>query len=307
MTLAQANQVFESLQARAPNQRRQSAYGAKLLRADRVQRISTGQGVTVAVIDTGADTEHPDLQGRIAQTVTFVEKGEPSFRTDRHGTAVAGVIGARPGRNGMIGMAPDAQLTVLKACWYSDPTGDKAQCSSWALAKAVDHAINHQFRVVNLGLGGQTDDLLTRLLAAAEKNRIVVVAAASNNTNDPGFPASLDSVIPAIACNAKGQAATPHWPHALFAAAAPGVEVIVPTPGDGYTPMSGSSLAAAHITGVVALLLQQNPQATPGQIRTILKTSARPLAGANSNNPLRVGLIDACAALAQQAPDLACR
>jgi len=90
--LVQPNQTFEGLQAATPDPYAELVYGAKLLRADLAHRVSTGQGVAVAVIDTGADTDHPDLRGRIATTANFVEGGEPSFRTDRHGTARTGTV-----------------------------------------------------------------------------------------------------------------------------------------------------------------------------------------------------------------------
>ncbi len=304
--LVQPNQSFEGLQTATPDPYAEMAYGAKLLRADLAHRVSTGQGVTVAVIDTGADTDHPDLRGRIAETATFVEGGEPSFRADRHGTAVAGIIGARADGTGFDGIAPEARLDVFKACWYSDSTAAKARCSSWTLAKAVDHAINHDIKVMNLSLGGRADDLLARLLAAADQRGIVVVVATLENPEDPGFPASLTTVIPAVACDVNGHVAPSHWRGIAFAAAAPGVDVVAPVPHTGYALMSGSSLAAAHITGVVALLLQRAPQATPDQIRTALRTTAKPIAGSNSAGATRIGLVDACAALARQAPQLAC-
>ena len=304
--LVQPNQTFEGLQAASPDPYAEMAYGAKLVRADLAHRISTGQGVAVAVIDTGADTDHPELRGQIAEIATFVEGGEPSFREDRHGTAVAGIIGARADGAGLDGIAPEARLDVLKACWYSDPTAAKARCSSWTLAKAVDHAINRGIKVMNLSLGGRADDLLARLLAAADRRGIVVVVATLESPDDPGFPASLDTVIPAIACDANGRIVSPRWRGIAFAAAAPGIDVVAPVPHAGYSLVSGSSLAAAHVTGVVALLLQQSPQATPEQIRATLRTTAKPIAGSNSAGATRIGLVDACAALARQAPRLAC-
>lgn len=303
--LAQPNQHFEGLQS-AANPYRDLAYGAKMIRADRAHAVSTGRSVSIAVIDTGADTEHPDLQGRIAETATFVEGGEPSFRSDRHGTAVAGLIGARNNSAGVEGIAPDSRLTVLKSCWYSDPDAAKARCSSWTLAKAVDYAINHQIRVLNLSLGGRPDDLLARLLTTAEQRGIVVVVAAREQADEPGFPASLNTVIPVVACDMKGAVVRPQWSAIPFAAVAPGVDVVAPAPQGRYTLLSGSSLAAAHVSGVVALLLQQMPQATPAQIRTVLQATAKPLSETRSANQPQIRLIDACAALARSNPSLTC-
>ena len=132
------------------------------------------------------------------------------------------------------------------------------------------------------------------------------MVATLDNPDDPGFPASLDTVIPVIACDVNGRIAPLHWRGIAFAAAAPGVDVVAPAPNAGYSLVSGSSLAAAHVTGVVALLLQQAPHATPDQIKTLLRTTAKPVAGSNPAAIPKVGMVDACAALARQAPQLAC-
>lgn len=302
--LAQVNQVFDALRAMPDDPYAALAYGVKLIGADRTRYVSTGRGVAVAVIDTGADTDHPDLRDRGVRTVNFVEGGEQSFPDDRHGTAVAGVIGARADGIGLDGVAPDAVLTVVKACWYSDPTSAKAACSSWTLAKAVDFAINEKVGVINLSLNGRPDDLLARLLAAAHRRSIVLVAAAAEERDDPGFPAALDLVVPVISCDVNGTVSPPRWRSADFVAVAPGRDIVVPVPHGRYTLLSGSSLAAAHVTGVVALLLQHQPELTPDQIKTVLRTSAHPVAESAARSEL--GLVDACAALKPTARELAC-
>lgn len=304
--LVQRNQSFEGLQMANSEAYATLAYGAKLIKADRAHALSTGQGVSVAVIDTGADIDHPALRGRIAATATFVEGGEPSFRTDRHGTAIAGIIAAQAENAKIIGIAPDARLSILKACWYANATDAKARCSSWTLAKAVDYALNHQIQVLNLSLGGPTDMLLERLLATAEQRRVVVVVATLENPDDPGFPASLQSVIPAVAADVKSRVAPLRWRGIPFVVAAPGIDIVAPAPQTSYNLLSGSSLAAAHVTGVVALLLQQAPQATPEQIRLTLRTSAKPVVGSHSDAKPVVGMIDAWAALVQQSPQHRC-
>src|SRR6185503_18556374 len=108
---AQANQVFRNLAAGAPDPYASFQYGARVIHAPQAHRWATGRGVTVAVIDTGIETKHPDLRGRVAKTENFVDGGEQSFAQDRHGTAVAGVIGARANNNeGIFGVAPEADL-----------------------------------------------------------------------------------------------------------------------------------------------------------------------------------------------------
>lgn len=306
--LVQANQVFDALQT-APDDHYSSyapyaglVYGIRLLEAHRAQRISTGRGVTVAVIDTGADTGHPDLRSRGVRMANFVEGGEQSFSLDRHGTAVAGIIGAHPNGVGLEGVAPDTLLSVVKACWYSDPTSAKALCSSWTLAKAVDFAINGGAKVINLSLNGRPDPLLGRLVAAAHRRGIVLVAAAAEDRDDPGFPAAVNAVIPVISCDVNRTVSLPRWRSATFVAVAPGQDIVAPAPRDRYALLSGSSLAAAHVTGVVALLLQRQPDLSPDRVKTLLQTSARSVSTARAE----LGVVDACAVLKLAAPELAC-
>jgi subtilisin family serine protease len=143
-------------------------------------------------------------------------------------------------------------------------------------------------------------------LTAAEQRGITVVAATREGQDEAGFPAALDTVVPVIACDPHGRVAWPRWRTPAFVVAAPGIEIVAPTPRDRYDLLSGSSLAAAHVTGVVALLIQQDPQRSPEQIRALLYTTARQPAGLHPAPPPAVGIVDACAALARQAPVLAC-
>lgn len=297
----QVNQVFEGLREDIkpghtdPYAAQQ--YGAAAMRTEFAHRWSTGKGVRVAVVDTGANREHPDLRGRIVQIGNFVENGEASFAQDRHGTAIAGVIGARADNDvGIFGVAPESELMVLKACWYVDAKNAKALCSSWTLAKAVDFAINSGAQVLNLSLAGPPDSLLRRLIdTAVSKNITVVAAVADRDAAEPGFPASLDAVIAVIASDARAMVVTPRWRKARALLAAPGMDILTTAPPEGYDFLSGSSLAAAQVSGVVALLKEKHPELSPAQIAEILQTSALPL-----TNPaaFTVGQIDACAAMA---------
>ena len=296
---AQLNQVFTGLYAGTRDHTKEQ-YGFRKVGADLAHAWVRGRGVRVAVIDTGADTEHPDLRGRIAQTTNFVEGGEQTFTSDLHGTAVAGVIGARADDNfGISGIAPDADLLLVKACWHRQPKRFEAWCSSWTLAKAIDFAIVERARVLNLSLGGPADTLLTRLLLkAVEEHGITVVAAVNERDQASSFPANLSSVIAVVASD----------PHDIVRAAAgknqtllaaPGVEVLTTVPNRAYGFLSGSSFAAAHVSGIVALLLEGNPQLSPRHVLELLNATARPtlLKGAETTTPPAVRHVDACAAL----------
>lgn len=294
----QSNAVFAGTQGSHSDPYAALEYGALAIRADRAHRVSTGKGVRIAVIDTGMDKDHPDLRGRIVKLANFVEGGEKSFAQDSHGTGVAGIIGARANDGvGIFGIAPDAELLAAKACWYPNAKNGAALCSSWTLAKALDFAINSESHIINMSLSGPADALLERLLQNANSRGIIVVAAAAQDAEAPGFPASLVSVAAVIASNAKTEVRMPAWANGSILLAAPGIEILTTAPRESYDFLSGSSLAAAHVSGVIALLLEQRPRLTQSDIWSLLTTTSQPVAGPAGANA--IGVVDACAALSQ--------
>ena len=272
VVLAQENQVFEGIQSGENDPLAPISYGPQIIHADAAHRIATGKGIRVAVVDTGAEKEHPDLKGRLLKTANFVEGGDRTFTRDRHGTAIAGVIGARANDGiGIYGIAPDSDVSVLKACWYPEATEAKAQCSSWSLAKAVDAAINNGARIINLSLAGPRDELLSKLLETAHQRGINIVAAALEQQEHTGFPAELPLAIPVISTGPDGQPVQPVWLSQYpGVVAAPGIEILTTVPREGYDFVSGSSLAAAHVSGIIALLLELKPELSPKQVKDLL-------------------------------------
>src|SRR5215468_10590755 len=139
---AQPNQEFRGLGVTHDDPYGAMQYAPRALHADVAHRWATGKGIRVAVVDTGVDTNHPDLRERIVKSVSFVQGGELTVGEDSHGTAVAGVIAAIAGnRIGIYGIAPEADIVAAKACWHRRPQDLAAVCSSWSLAKAVDYAV----------------------------------------------------------------------------------------------------------------------------------------------------------------------
>jgi subtilisin family serine protease len=272
-------------------------HGADELHLQQAHRWATGKGVRIAVIDTGVDLDHPDLRGRVVKAQNFVDRGERTFTTDVHGTAMAGVIAAAANNEvGIVGVAPQAELYALKACWQQPPGAREAVCNSYTLAKAVDFAIVQGAQVLNFSLAGPPDPLLERLIRLALERGIVVVAAAPSGNAARAFPASLQGVI-GIAGSAPAEAGNgpPHEARSPFLEA-PGVDILTTVPHGSYDFLSGSSLAAAQVSGVAALLLERNPKLTPAQLADLFRRTAR-----RTPADTGPGQIDACAALASAA------
>lgn len=230
-------------------------------------RVSRGAGVRVAVIDTGIDTSHPDLAGRTEAMRNYVDDDSAAFRADRHGTQVAGLIAAAANNGiGIVGVAPDVRLLAYKACWHPAPSSS-GRCNSFTIAQALADALAARTQIINLSLVGPSDPLLAALVEKATGAGIIVVGAASA---DPrfGFPAKLPGVLPVIESED-----TRRTDEDLLRAPARDIVTLVP---DGhYDFASGSSLATAQITGVVALMLARNQKLVAGRLRTLLAQSTQ--------------------------------
>jgi subtilisin family serine protease len=265
------------------------------LHLEQAHRLATGKGVRIAVVDTGVDFDHPDLRGRVVKAQSFVDGGERDFTTDIHGTAVTGVIAANAGNDvGIVGVAPEAEVYALKACWQQPPGAREAVCNSYTLAKAVDFAIKEGAQVLNFSLAGPPDPLLGRLISHALAKGIVVVAA-DGGTPASDFPASFQGVIGILGSNEVQGGLEVPASHPRSNLAAPAVDILTTTPHGHFDFFSGSSLAAAQVSGIAALLLQRDPKLTPAQLAAIVRKTAHPL------SPDPVGQVDACAAVASVA------
>ena len=233
--------------------------------AARAHRLGVGAGVRIAVVDTGAATGHPDLAGRVAATRDLVGEADGRFEADRHGTEVAGIIAAAGNNHeGIVGIAPQARLELFKACWQRADSGGAAGCNSFTLAKALGAVLESDARIVNLSLGGPADPLLDQLLALLLQQGRIVIGALPADGRRGGFPTGTPGVIAAGVAGAAQTAA------GADVVSAPGRDVLTLQPGGAYDYASGSSIAAAHVSGVAALLLGIDPKLDRASLRTLL-------------------------------------
>lgn len=285
---AQALQAFHTLGHNDPLYPLQPS--AQLWHLAELHRVSTGRGVRIAEIDTAVDETQRDLAGQVEVARNFVDD-RPLVGED-HGTEVAGIIAARADDHvGVAGVAPGARLLALRACWQE--TGGRSRCNSFTLAKALQFALDKDAAIINLSLAGPHDRLLERLLDAALKHRIVVVAAVDPDAADGGFPASLPGVL---AVAAEDDRAAPHG-----ALRAPGRDIPTTLPGGRWNFVSGASFAAAHVSGLTALIHELSPGLAPAKLGAALAGTSTAWPGNASDS-----MIDACAALAEWAPGCAC-
>ncbi len=277
----------------------QLAYGPRLIRADRLRGHASGSGVTVALVDTGLDADHARIKGRILEAMDVTGK---AFTPDLHGTLLAGIIAAETSDDDRIGgIAPRAQLLAVKACHPDVPRAIQARCWSLTLAKGMDFAIQKGARVINLSIAGPKDRLLPRLVDAAVSRGSFVVAAAGNDGPEgpPAFPAALDNVAAVTAVDA-GERLYPRATRGSYVdLSAPGVEILSTAPGGKYLVSSGTSLAAAHVAGAAALLLELWPGLTPLELQSLLEDTAKDLGAAGKDPLFGSGLVDVCRAAAR--------
>ena len=234
-----------------------------------VHETATGQNVTVGIVDTGVDRDHPELADRIVFSGNYVRHDQDDFDRDEHGTTVAGVIGAAANNDvGIVGVAPETQLMVFKACGQNDVTR-RAFCDSFSLMKALVEVLNQEPDIVNLSLAGRSDPLLTRIVEALIQKGIIVVAAVDHRNARRAFPASIPGVI---AVTSAFQFDFDWMP--ANGVIAPGSEVLTTTPGATYAFRSGSSMSAAFVTGVAALLKQNYPDLSSAELTKRLHDTA---------------------------------
>jgi len=217
----------------------------------RAQERTQGAGVHIALIDTGVDLDHPDLRGASVHSHSFIDR-RVSPGSLRHGTAMAGLIVAVANNHiGIVGIAPRAHIEVYEACWQLAAGSDAAACNTFTLARALAAALASGAPLVNLSIAGPADPLLAALVQTGLKRGVTFVGAGAA---DAPFPTAIPGVI---------TAAGMEQPLPAGALAAPAQHVLTLRPGGEYDFEAGTSVAAAEITAVLALLVSASPTRLP--------------------------------------------
>ena len=251
--------------------------------------------MSIAIIDSAVDGDHPDLRGRVRLARNLVADHPLARNGEIHGTAIAGIIAsAVNNREGIIGVAPDVSIAALRACWAVADDGLAAQCSTLLAGAALSRSRSGLHpNVINLSLAGPDDPLLSRLLdRVIERGIVVVTAHPASSESSLAFPSSHPHVLTAHSSLVAVNSDSP------YTLAAPADEVLTTTPGAGYAFLTGNSLAAAHTTGVIALLMERQPDLDAERIAAILTATTTYSAGSAS--------INACRAVARVAGAASC-
>ena len=295
----QPNYLFTLQDAVAKAAGDPAQYELAKLRLLEAHALATGDAILVAVIDSGIDPSHPELAGAVAQTFDALEtKASPH----KHGTAIAGLIVAH---GKLMGSAPRAQILAIRAF---DPVGKSAEGNTFSILKSLDWAVANNARVINMSFAGPADPAVHRSLEAAHKKGIVLVAAAGNAgaKSPPLYPAADPNVIAVTATDADDRLFEASNRGRHIAIAAPGAQLLVAIPDGGYEVASGTSYAAAEVSGIVALMLERKGDLTPAKVRAILRATAKDLGPKGPDAMFGAGLADAYGALmVERAPALA--
>ncbi|MDN3267682.1 type VII secretion-associated serine protease mycosin [Streptomyces sp. MA15] len=292
---------------------RDRQWSLEALHTEEAWRTTRGAGVTVAVLDTGVEADHPDLDGNVLEGKDLVGFGarEGDEAWARHGTAMAGIIaghGHGPGNgDGVLGVAPEAKILPVRVILEDrDPARAKARSTRGnALAEGIRWAADHGADVINLSLG---DDSASAHPEPGEDEAIqyalrkgVVVVASAGNGGEKGdrisYPAAYPGVIAATAVDRYGTRApfsTRRW---YATVSAPGVDVIIADPDHKYYEGWGTSAAAAFVSGAVALVRSAHPDLTPAQIKRLLEDTARNAPAAGRDDSRGSGFVDPAAAI----------
>ncbi|MBR0774926.1 S8 family serine peptidase [Bradyrhizobium diazoefficiens] len=282
--------VLQDQKAAVPTEGDPAQYALAKLRLPQAHTLVHGANVTIAVIDSGIDTTHPELTNSIADNFDALGSTEGPHV---HGTGIAGAIVAH-GR--LMGSAPEARIIAIRA--FGGTTGGAAS-NSYVILRSLNYAAEHGAQIVNMSFAGPKDAVIERAIAATAARGLVLVAAAGNAgaKSPPLYPAANPNVIAVSATDQQDKLFSASNRGNHIALAAPGVDIFLPAPDGKYQMTSGTSFSAAYVSGVAALLLERNYALKPEALRLTLAKTARDIGSPGRDDLFGDGEADAFAAV----------
>ena len=265
-----------------------------------------GAGVKVAVIDSGIDYTHPDLDDNFSGGINFVQKFDGSVdpsdfldvSTNSHGTHIAGIIAGEENGTGIIGVAPEADLYAVRVL-----DGAGFGFLSWILS-GIDWAVANNMDIINMSLKGMESKSLRDACDAAYDAGVLLVAAAGNSPNDGvWYPAAYDSVVAVTATDINDMQADFSAMGAEIELSAPGTDIYSTVTSGGYDILSGTSQAGAHVSGTAALFMSsgiddiKDGMIDNSDVRLMLKVTALDLGDTGPDDIFGHGMVNARAAV----------
>lgn len=264
-------------------------YALEKVEIARAHALARGRGVKIAILDSGIDATHPDLAGAVA--ASWPADGKQASAPGDHGTAIAGIIRAR----GQIrGVAPEAQVldvNVFRASGNAAP----ARATTLDLLRGIDWALSQKARIFNISLAGPRDPLLRFALQHVVEAGAFIVAAAGNGglSAPPAYPAAYAEAIAVTATDQADRLYSAANRGTYIALAAPGVDILSPASGHAHLLQTGTSFAAAHVSGIIALMLSRTPRLSARGLRQALTKGAGDLGPPGPDTSFGAGGVNA--------------
>ena len=285
--------VEEDAEVHALDAELDNSWGVKQIGAGVVHEYNKGTGVKVAIIDTGIDYDHPDLDGNYKGGYDFVNGDSDPMDDNGHGTHCAGIVAAEDNDIRVIGVAPEAYLYGVKVL-------NSGGSGLWSdVIAGIEWSVDNDMQIISMSLGDGDLESVEAACDAAYAAGIVVVAAAGNSGNpagrgdNVGYPAAYSSVIAVAATDSQDERARWSSTGPDVELAAPGVSIYSTILNDNYGYKSGTSMACPHVTGTAALVKEAYPEWTNVQIREQLQITADDLGASGLDNLYGWGLVDA--------------
>ncbi|MFD0586753.1 S8 family peptidase [Paenibacillus sp. GCM10027627] len=280
-----------------PNDALYSQYQWNLpsIEAEKGWSVSKGnEGVIIAVLDTGVQSNHPDLKGRLVGGTNIVSKDQAPEDDVGHGTHVSGIIGASV--NNGEGVAGVSWFNKIMPVKVLDSSGAG---STYSVAQGIIWAVDHGAKVINMSLGNyaEADFLHDAIKYAYERDVVLIAASGNDNTERPGYPAAYPEVFAVGATNNKKEKASFSNYGDYIDVAAPGDSIASTYPGSQYAALSGTSMASPHVAALAGLIRSVNPELTNEEVMEIMRVTSRDLGQTGKDKYFGHGEIDVVQAL----------